>query len=52
LYAVGVSADQLPVYKAVVVVLIVVFQSPAFKKWMAQRKLKAANTSLATVTAK
>jgi len=52
LYAVGVSADQLPVYKAVVVVLIVVFQSPAFKKWMAQRKLKAANTAMGTVTAK
>ncbi|EID85596.1 Ribose/xylose/arabinose/galactoside ABC-type transport system, permease component [Treponema sp. JC4] len=52
LYAVGVSADQLPVYKAVVVVLIVVFQSPAFKKWMAQRKLKTANNSLGTVTAK
>ena len=52
LYAVGVSADQLPVYKAVVVVLIVVFQSPAFKKWMAQRKLKAANSALGTITAK
>lgn len=52
LYAVGVSADQLPVYKAVVVVLIVVFQSPAFKKWMAQRKLKAANTALGTITAR
>ena len=52
LYAVGVSADQLPVYKAVVVVLIVVFQSPAFKKWMAQSKLKAANSALGTVTAK
>ena len=43
LYAVGVSADQLPVYKAVVVILIVVFQSPAFKKWIAQRKLNRAN---------
>ncbi len=39
LYAMGVSADQLPVYKAVVVVLIVLFQSPAFKKWRAQMKL-------------
>lgn len=43
LYAVGVSADQLPVYKAIVVVLIVVFQSPAFKKWLAQRKLNRSN---------
>lgn len=46
LYAVGVSADQLPVYKAVIVILIVTFQSPAFKKWMAQRKLKSANSSV------
>ena len=52
LYAVGVSADQLPVYKAVVVILIVVFQSPAFKKWMAQRKLKAANSALGTISAR
>lgn len=40
LYAMGVSADQLPVYKAIVVILIVLFQSPAFKKWYAQLKLK------------
>ena len=40
LYALGVSADQLPVYKAVVVVLIVLLQSPAFKKWRAELKLR------------
>ncbi len=40
LYAMGVSADQLPVYKAVVVVLIVLFQSPVFKKWKAELKLR------------
>ena len=32
LYAMGVSADQLPIYKAVVVILIVLFQSPAVAK--------------------
>ncbi len=32
LYAMDVSADQLPVYKAVAVVIIVVFQSPVFRK--------------------
>lgn len=40
LYAIGVSADQLPVYKAVVVILIVLFQSPAFKKWWSELKLR------------
>lgn len=43
LYAVGVSADQLPVYKAVVVILIVLLQSPAFKKWRAELKLRKQN---------
>ena len=40
LYALGVSADQLPVYKAVVVILIVLLQSPTFKKWWAEFKLR------------
>ncbi|MCI5607583.1 MAG: ABC transporter permease [Treponema sp.] len=31
LYAIGVPANQLPVYKAIVVILIVLFQSPVFK---------------------
>ncbi|MEE3357908.1 MAG: ABC transporter permease, partial [Lachnospiraceae bacterium] len=35
LYAMNVSADQLPVYKAVVVVIIVVIQSPIFRERMA-----------------
>ena len=34
LYAWNVSSDQLPVYKAVVVVIIVIFQSPVFQKWV------------------
>ena len=33
LYAMNVSSDQLPVYKAVVVIIIVVIQSPIFQKW-------------------
>lgn len=40
LYAMGVSADQLPVYKAIVVVLIVSIQSPEFKKIMKRNKPK------------
>lgn len=40
LYAMNVSADQLPVYKAIVVVIIVVLQSPVFQKAMANRKAK------------
>jgi len=33
LYAVGVTADQLPVYKAIVVILIVIIQSAEFRNW-------------------
>lgn len=40
LYAMKVSADQLPVYKAIVVVIIVVLQSPVFKKKIAALKKK------------
>jgi simple sugar transport system permease protein len=40
LYAMGVSADQLPVYKAIVVVLIVTLQSEEFKRWRAAYKLR------------
>lgn len=48
LYAMKVSADQLPVYKAIVVVIIVVLQSPVFKKQMAN--LKAKRTAKMQVT--
>lgn len=40
LYAMNVSADQLPVYKAVVVIIIVTLQSPVFKKIVANQKAK------------
>ena len=45
LYAMNVSADQLPVYKAVVVIIIVILQSPVFKKFIGN--LKAKQTSAA-----
>ncbi len=40
LYAMGVSADQLPVYKAIVVILIVAIQSDEFKRWRMAAKLR------------
>ena len=44
LYAMNVKADQLPVYKAIVVVIIVTLQSPVFRSFLAkQRAKKAAN---------
>lgn len=43
LYAMKVPTDQLPVYKAVVVVIIVVLQSPVFKKYVKQLRIKASN---------
>lgn len=39
LYAMGVTADQLPVYKAIVVVLIVAIQSDEFKRWKTAYRL-------------
>ena len=33
LYAMHVSSDQVPVYKAIVVVIIVTLQSPGFERW-------------------
>lgn len=40
LYALRVSSDRLPIYKAVVVILIVVVQSPVFKKYIQNMKAK------------
>lgn len=34
LYAMNISSDQLPVYKAIVVIIIVVFQSPVFRQYL------------------
>ena len=42
LYAMNVKADQLPVYKAIVVIIIVTLQSETFKKFVASRKSKKA----------
>ena len=41
-----VSSDQVPVYKAIVVVIIVALQSPGFAKWrksIAQKKAAQMN---------
>lgn len=48
LYAMKVSADQLPVYKAIVVIIIVILQSPVFKKYIANVKKKKALNKQAT----
>lgn len=45
LYAMKVTADQLPVYKAVVVIIIVALQSPELKKMFKALKLKLNKTS-------
>lgn len=42
LYAMSVSSDQLPVYKAIVVVIIVTMQSPVFQKYINKLKLNRA----------
>ena len=36
----GVSTDQAPVVKAIIVVIIVVVQSPTFKEWFANTEAK------------
>lgn len=43
LYAMSVPSDQLPVYKAIVVIIIVVLQSPIFKNFIQNRKAKKMN---------
>ena len=47
LYAMSVPADQLPVYKAVVVIVIVMLQSPVFKKLTANIKKKRQSARVA-----
>jgi simple sugar transport system permease protein len=42
LYALGVSTDQAPVFKAIIVIIIVSIQSPVFKAWTKQRQNKKA----------
>lgn len=40
LLAMGVSTDQAPVVKAIIVVIIVIVQAPAFKAWMESRSAR------------
>lgn len=47
LYAMGITADQLPVYKAIVVVLIVSMQSDELKRWIRNFRQKPGNTKAA-----
>lgn len=42
LYAVGVSSDQAPVFKAIIVLIIVAIQAPPFKAYFKQRSAKKA----------
>jgi len=42
LLAMGVSTDQAPVFKAIIVVIIVVVQAPTFKAYIASQKAKRA----------
>lgn len=42
LYAIGVSSDQAPVYKAIIVLIIVAIQSEVFKSYFKQRAAKKA----------
>lgn len=40
MYALGVSSAEAPVYKAIIIILIVTIQSPAFKSFVAKRRTK------------
>ena len=42
LYAMNFKADQLPVYKAIVVIIIVTLQSPVFKSFISKQRAKRA----------
>lgn len=42
LYALGVSTDVAPVYKAIIVIIIVTIQAPPFKAYMKRRAAKKA----------
>ena len=43
LLAMGVSTDKAPVFKAIIVIIIVVVQAPAFKAYMAARRAQKAH---------
>ena len=46
LYAFSVPSDQLPVYKAIVVIIIVVLQSPVFKSVLSKAKARPKKVKL------
>ena len=47
MYALGVAKAQAPVYKAIIVILIVVVQSPVIKAYFAKRKAQKASLAVA-----
>lgn len=47
LYAMSVSSDQIPVYKAIVVIIIVALQSPELKKFFGTFKVRIAGKKVA-----
>ena len=47
MYALGVAKAQAPVYKAIIVILIVVVQSPAVKAYFAHRKAQKESLAIA-----
>ncbi|MCD7844239.1 MAG: ABC transporter permease [Clostridiales bacterium] len=47
MYNMGVSTSQAPVFKAIIVILIVVIQAPPFKAYLASRKAKRAQKQAA-----
>lgn len=51
LYALGVSSAQAPVFKAIIVILIVTIQSPVFKAYLAKRNNQKALASKEAVKA-
>lgn len=52
LLAMGVSTDQAPVVKAIIVVIIVVVQAPVFKAWMENRAARQQNLTNASALKK
>ena len=46
MYAIGVSSDRLPAVKAIVILLIIVFQSEKFKEMYRNYKLKRLDAQL------
>lgn len=42
MYAMGVSTSQAPVFKAIVIIIIVAIQAPPVRAWFQKRRIKRA----------